>query len=64
MILLNKKRIILFVLIIFLSIVVYLMCFRGEESVGSSGLGVAVMVSNVDFDKKTVIVDPGHRVAG
>ena len=40
------------------------MCFRGEESVGSSGLGVAVMVSNVDFDKKTVIVDPGHRVAG
>jgi len=57
MILLNKKRIILFVSIIFLSIVVYLMCFREGGFSNSSGLDVAVMVSNVDFDKKTVIVD-------
>lgn len=56
MILLNKKRIILFVLTILLSIIIYLLFFNNSEVNKVASL----YVSNVDLDKKTVIIDPGH----
>lgn len=56
MILLNKKRIILFVLAIFLSIIVYFLFFVEKSNEKSTSL----YVSNIDLSKKTVIIDPGH----
>ena len=54
MILLNKKRIILFILIIFVSIIIYLVCFNDKEN------SKIIPVSNIDFSKKVVIIDAGH----
>ena len=56
MILLNKKRIILFILAIFLSIIIYLLFFKTD----SSNELASLYVSNIDLSKKTVIIDPGH----
>lgn len=56
MILLNKKRIILFILAIFLSIVVYFLFFKTS----SSNEIASLYVSNIELGKKTVIIDPGH----
>ena len=61
MILLNKKRIILFVLIIFLLIMIYIMCFKQSDFSISSTSDVAVMVSNMGVNKRTIIIDAGHR---
>jgi len=65
MILLNKKRIILFLLFIFLSIIVYYICLNdsvnGKTVAVSNMKNEALITSNMDSDKKTIIVDAGHR---
>ena len=50
-ILLNKKRIILFILVIFISIIIYLICFNDKEN------AKIIPVSNIDLNKKVVIID-------
>lgn len=55
-ILLNKKRIILFILIIFVSIIIYLVCFNDKEN------SKIIPVSNINLSKKVVIIDPRSSV--
>jgi len=58
MILLSKKRIILLILFIFISVLIYLVCssnLESAETVETSN------ISNIEKDKRTIIVDPGHR---
>ena len=55
MILLNKKRIILFLIILFMSIIIYLIFFNDNQNTKS------IFVSNVDLNKKVVIVDARSR---
>lgn len=57
MIILNKKRIILFILIIFISLIIYFMCLDKN----TSNILIKEVSSNIDINGKTVILDPGHR---
>lgn len=54
MILLSKKRIVWFILIIFTSVIIYLTCFKENEN------NSIIPVSNIDLNKKVVIIDAGH----
>lgn len=51
MILLNKKRIILFMLVIFVSIIIYLIYFNDKEN------AKIIPVSNISLNKKVVVID-------
>lgn len=55
MILMNKKRILLFIFALLISIIIYLICSSKEPIVDS------LQVANMGFDKKTVILDPRAR---
>lgn len=54
MILLSKKRIVWFILVIFTSVIIYLACFKENEN------NSIIPVSNIDLNKKVVIIDAGH----
>lgn len=55
MLLLNKKKILLFLLFIILSIMAYFLCIEKNDNNSQF-----IEVSSINFNKKIVIIDAGH----